>query len=61
MYIMCTPLSARGLDLRPNFQKEGLDRTSTFRGGGFFRGGGACNFHIENKLKSEIFNDEKSL
>ena len=53
---MCTPLSARGLRLQPNFQKEGLDRTSTFRAGDVFRGGGACNFHIKNKLKSEIFN-----
>ena len=24
-------------------------------------GGGGCNCHIENKLKSEILNDEKSL
>ena len=30
-----------------------------FHGGG--GGGGVCNFHIENKLKSEIFNDKKSL
>ena len=29
------------------------------RGGDFFQGG--CNFHIKNKLKSEIFNDKKSL
>ena len=31
--------------------------------GEFFHGGGGgvCNFHIENKLKSEIFNDKKSL
>ena len=27
--------------------------------GGFFQGG--CNFYIKNKLKSEIFNDKKSL
>ena len=29
----------------------------------FFRegGGGGCNFHIKNKLKSEIFNYKKSL
>ena len=24
-------------------------------------GGRGCNFHIKNKLKSEIFNDEKGL
>ena len=41
---------------------EGLDKTSTFRGGcwergGDFLNGGGCNFHIKNKLKSEIFND----
>ena len=28
----------------------------------FFRGGGgSCNLQIKNKLKSEIFNDRKSL
>ena len=29
------------------------------RGDYFFHGG--CNFHIKNKLKSEIINDKKSL
>ena len=29
------------------------------RGGDFFQGG--CSFYIKNKLKPEIFNDEKSL
>ena len=38
------------------FSEGGLDRTSNFRGGDFFRGG--CNFHIKNKLKSEMFNDK---
>ena len=47
-----------GLNLHPNFQKGGLDRTSTFREIEFFQGG--CDFHIKNKLKSEIFNDKKS-
>ena len=54
------------LSFQPNFQKGGeLDRgkglkISTFRGGSdFFQGG--CNFHIKNKVKSEIFNDKKSL
>ena len=48
------------------FKKRGLGKTSTFReellgkrGLAFFRGD--CNFHIKNKLKSEIFNDKKSL
>ena len=54
----------RGLSLQPNFQKGGLDRTSSFTGGfweregDFFQGG--CNCHIKNKLKSEIFNEKKS-
>ena len=65
------PFSAvgSGLNLQPNFQKEGLDRTWTFREGllgktgDIFQGGGGggCNFHIKNKLKSEIFNYKKSL
>ena len=41
------------------FKKGGADKTSTFRRGDFFQGG--CNFHIKNKLKSEKFNDKKSL
>ena len=32
---------------------SGKERDSFFKGG--------CNFHIKNKLKSEIFNDKKSL
>ena len=28
-------------------------------GGDLFQGGGACNFYIEGKLKSDIFNDKK--
>ena len=53
-----------GLSLQPNFQKGGHDKTSTFRGGcwerwgDFFQGAG-WNFHITNKVKSEIFNDKK--
>ena len=35
----------------------GLDRTSIFRGGDLFQGGG-CNFYIKNKSKSEIFNNK---
>ena len=50
------------------FKKGGIDRTSTFRGGCWESGGwlfsggkGGCNFHIKNKLKSEIFNGKQSL
>ena len=35
------------------FSKRGLDKISTFRGGLGY------NFHIKNKLKSEICNDKK--
>ena len=62
---VCTPpcflLGVGGLNLEPNFQKGGPDRSSTFRGGllgkrgggDFFRGGGGggCNFHIKDKKK----------
>ena len=34
-------------------KKEGLGQFVNLRGG--------CNFHIKNQLKSEIFNDKKSL
>ena len=64
-------LLGRGVNLQPNFQKgKWLDKTSTFRGGywerrgDFFRGGGGgggCNSYIKSKLKSEIFDDKKSL
>ena len=55
-----------GLSLQSNFQKGGgLERTSTFRerllgkrGVTFFRG---VQFSDKNKLKSDIFNDKKSL
>ena len=34
LLIVCTPLlSAKGLNLLPNFQKRGLDRRSTLIGG----------------------------
>ena len=62
------PLSAGGgegeeLSLQPNFQKGGLTGPQVLEGAAgkeamtFFSGG--CNFHIKNKLKSEIFNDKK--
>ena len=52
--------------------KGGLDRVSIFRGGCWERSGdlfqdgglgegGGGSFYIKNKLKSEIFNDKKSL
>ena len=52
-----------GLNLSPNFQKGGLDRTSTLRGGCWKRGGvtffrGGLQF-LHKKLKSEIFNNKK--
>ena len=58
-----------GLNLVPNFQKEGAWQEINFlrgiagkrRGGGwlFQGGGGGCNFYIINKLKYEIFNDKQ--
>ena len=56
----------RGLNLQPNFQKGGLEKTPTFRGEllgkkgvTFFRWG--CNFHIKNKSKPEVFINKKTL
>ena len=56
------------LNFLPNFQKGGLDKTLIFRedlvgkGGDLFGWGegGVTNLQ-KNKLKSEIFNKEKSL
>ena len=48
-----------GVEPQTKFSKGGPDRTSTFRGNGFFQGG--CNFQVKNKLKSVIFNDKNSL
>ena len=63
------PLPPQGrLSLQPNFRigGDGLHGTSAFRGGllrkrgiNFFKRG--CNLYIKNKLKSEMFNDKKSL
>ena len=59
-----------GLKRQPNFQKgqawEDLKFQSRLLGEGmaFFTGGRegrGCNFYKTNKLKSEIFNDKKSL
>ena len=55
----------RGWDSNQVFKKGGLtgpqllEGVAGKEGGDFFQGG--CNFHIKNKLKSEIFNDKKSL
>ena len=57
-----------GMNVPPIFIKGGgggvVDRISLFIAGkvgavAFFKGG--CSFDIKNKLKSEIFNDKKSL
>ena len=49
-----------GVELPAKFSKRGiLTGPQLLEGGDFFQGG--CNFHIKNKLKSEIFNDKKSL
>ena len=62
-----------GVNLQPNFQtgEWGLDRTFIFldrvrwerRGrGDLFEGGvGGCIFYVKGILKSEIFNDKKSV
>ena len=53
------PLSARGVEPPTKFSKiGGLTGPQLLGGGG--GGGGGSNFHI-NKLKSEMFNDKKSL
>ena len=66
--IVCTPPFLQGGGGKPptKFSKRGgltgptlLEGGCWERGGDFFQGG--CNFHIKNKLKSEIFNDKKSL
>ena len=51
-----------------NFSKRGdltgpqlLEGCCWERGEWLFSGGWLCNFHIKNKLKSQIFNDKKSL
>ena len=63
--IVCAPFSAGWwwLYLLP---KEGLGRTSIFRGGLLRKRGltffsEVCSFYIKNKLKSGIFIDKKSL
>ena len=57
------PISAGGVNLLSNFEKGGLDRTSTLRRSllekrevTFFRGG--CNFYKKNK-QIEMFNNKK--
>ena len=64
---MCiSPLSAGGLNLLLNFQKGGPWQDLNFEsgvagkeGGNFFQG--ELQFYKKNYLKSEIFNDKKSL
>ena len=67
IHSQCAPLlSAGGWAFNTNFKNGGgltrsqlLEGVCWERGGNFFQGG--CNFDIKNKLKSEIFNDKKSL
>ena len=68
LHMVCSPppFLLGGLNFQPNFQKGGgLGMTSTFREGcwervdDFFHGGDAIFTH--KKLKSEIFNNKKSL
>ena len=67
-YAWCAPPYSAGgeggVERPTKVSKRWLDRTSTFKGGllskrrvTLFRVG--CNFHIKNKIKSEIFNDKK--
>ena len=70
--IVCTPpFCWEGFEPPTKFSKrrdltgpQFLDRVCLERGVFLFRGGrggGCCNFYIKNKVKSEIFNDKKSL
>ena len=68
---MCTPLplsagGGEGAEPPTKISKRGgltgpqlLQEVAGKEGVTFFRWG--CNFHRKNKLKSEIFNDKKSL
>ena len=69
---MCIPplsVGGGGVKHPTKFKKGGLDKTSTFKGGcweregDFFQveGGGGEVQLSHHKLKSEIFNDKKSL
>ena len=60
------PLSAGGVEPPTKYSKRGgltrpqlSEEVAGKEGDDFFQGG--CNFYIKNKLKSEIFNDKKSL
>ena len=73
-FIVCTPppllFAGEGVEPSTKFSKKGgggsligpqrLEGGCWERGGDFFQEG-ACNCHIKNKLKSEIFNNKKSL
>ena len=62
---MYLPISARRVEPPTKFSKRGVDRTSTFRQGLLRKRGWLFSegfqFSHKNKLKSEIFNDKKSL
>ena len=65
--VVCTPPPfCRGVEPPTKFSERWgltgpqlLEGVTRKEGATFFRGG--CDFHIKNKLKSEIFNDKKSL
>ena len=67
--MLCTSPFCRGLSLQPNFQKGGgggLDRPQLLEGcweraGDLFQGGEGGLQFSHKKIKSEIFNDKKSL
>ena len=57
---MCTPPpSAGGGGNEPPTKFSKRRGVAGKEGVTFFRGGGSCNFHIKNKLKSGILNDKK--
>ena len=49
------------LSLQPNFQKGGGLTGLQILEGSCWERGERCNFHIKNKLKSDIFNDKEGL
>ena len=62
------PLSGGGVEPPTKFSKRwGMTWPQLLEGVGgkeegyFFRGWGVCSFYINGKLKSDIFNDKKSL
>ena len=50
-----------GVNLQPNFEKEGASQDLKLQREVAGKEGVAYNFHIKNKWKFEMFNDKKSL